>query len=144
MSPGLGAGYTAQKGFDDITKVWEGTPFERPRATRYRTSEERKLEPVYDGVLKYFPDAIAAVSRVSQKGSAKHNPGEPMRWAREKSTDYLNCAIRHSLTPDAADAETGELEIAHMAWRVLAQLQVLEEKRLLSDNILPYSGVTRE
>ena len=108
---------------------------------RQRNSAERKAEPVHSGVLAYFPDALAAVSRVSKSGNDKHNPGEPLNWARGKSTDQLDCATRHSFTPNVVDAETGEPELAAMAWRVLAELQIAEEKRLVSKGIMPYSGV---
>ena len=47
----------------------------------------RKGVPIYSGVLRYFPDAIAAVAELSRIGNDQHNPGEPLHWAREKSTD---------------------------------------------------------
>lgn len=109
---------------------------------RLRTGAERKAEPIHSGVLLYFPDALAAVARVSKAGNDKHNPGEPLHWSRGKSTDQMDCATRHSLTPETIDAETGEMEAAAMVWRGLAQLQLLEEKRLAAAGILPYSGIT--
>lgn len=109
---------------------------------RHKTSAERKAEPIHSGVLLYFPDALAAVARVSKAGNDKHNPGEPLHWARGKSTDQMDCATRHSLTPEMVDPETDETELAAMAWRVLAQLQLAEEKRLTAAGIMPYSGVT--
>jgi len=106
------------------------------------TSAERKAMPVQKGVLAYFPDAIAAVARVSFKGNEKHNPGEPLHWSREKSSDHGDCAVRHMLTPDAIDPDSGEQERAHAAWRILADLQLAEEKRLVAAGIKPLSGVT--
>ena len=111
-------------------------------ALRERNSAERKAEPLHAGVLLYFPDALAAVARVSKAGNDKHNPGEPLHWSRGKSNDHANCCARHSLTLEALDAESGEQEAAHMAWRALAQLQLLEEKRLVAKGIKPYSGMT--
>lgn len=108
---------------------------------RDRNNVERKGEPVHSGVLMYFPDALAAIARVSKAGNDKHNPGEPLHWAREKSTDHMNCLVRHSLTPDAVDPETQEPELAQAAWRALAQLQLMEEKRLVAAGVRPYSGV---
>lgn len=108
---------------------------------RQKTSAERKGEPIHSGVLKYFPDALAAVARVSKAGNDKHNPGEPLHWARTKSTDQMDAGIRHSLTPDQIDPDDGELEAAHMAWRVLAELQLLEEARLAAAGIKSYSGI---
>lgn len=92
-------------------------------------SAARKATPIWSGVLRYFPDALAAVARVSKKGNDKHNPGEPLHWAREKSTDHGDCIVRHQMEPDAIDPETGEFHAAQVAWRALAQLQLLEETR---------------
>lgn len=94
-------------------------------------SDERKQIPVYSGVLAYFPLAIAAVARLSKRGNDKHNPGEPLHWSRGKSTDHEDCIARHLIDVDTLDASTGEYEDAvALAWRALAKLQLLEEKRL--------------
>jgi hypothetical protein len=108
---------------------------------RPKTSAERKAEPLHSGVLLYFPDALAAVARLSKAGNDKHNPGEPLHWARGKSMDQLDCVTRHSLTPAQVDPETGEAELVALAWRALAELQLFEEKRLVRLGIFPYSGV---
>ena len=105
-------------------------------------SAARKRTPLTTGCLDYFPDALKAVARLSLIGNDKHNPGEPLHWSRGKSNDHANCCARHSLTLEALDAESGEQEAAHMAWRALAQLQLLEEKRLVAKGIKPYSGMT--
>lgn len=94
-----------------------------------KDSQQRKNTPIFSGVLRYFPDALAAVARVSKAGNDKHNPGEPMHWAREKSTDHGDCIVRHQLEPETIDEETGEFHAAQVAWRALAQLQLLEESR---------------
>jgi hypothetical protein len=112
------------------------------RPLREYTSAERKAIPIASGVLAYFPDAIAAVARVSKRGNDKHNPGEPLHWSRGKSSDHGDCAVRHMLTPDAIDPDSGEMERAHAAWRLLADLQLAEEKRLVAAGIKPLSGVT--
>ena len=103
------------------------------------TSAERKAAPVWAGVLRYFPDALMAVARVSKKGNEKHNPGEPLHWARGKSMDQEDCIVRHLLTPDAVDPDSGETELAHAAWRALAALQLAEERRLVARGIAPMS-----
>lgn len=92
-------------------------------------SSIRKATPIYSGVLRYFPRALAAVARLSKAGNDKHNPGEPLHWAREKSTDHGDCIIRHQLEPEKIDPETGEFHAASVAWRALAQLELLEEAR---------------
>lgn len=108
---------------------------------RLKNSQERKGEPILSGCMAYFPDALAAISRVSVAGNEKHNPGQPLHWARGKSTDQLDAVARHILTPDIVDPETGEVELAQAAWRCLAQLQLIEEKRLIKAGIRPYSGI---
>jgi hypothetical protein len=94
-------------------------------------SEERKDIPIFSGVLNYFPLAIAAVARLSRAGNDKHNPGQPLHWSRDKSTDHSDCVARHLIDVETLDPVTGEHEDAKaLAWRALALLQVLEEKRL--------------
>jgi len=108
---------------------------------RELTSEERKAAPVWGGVLSYFPDALMAVARISKAGNDKHNPGEPLHWARGKSMDQEECIVRHMLNPYATDADSGELHLTHAAWRTLAALQLHEEARLIENGIQPLSGV---
>jgi hypothetical protein len=78
--------------------------------------------PMFDGLLAYFPNALAAVSEVSKIGNDQHNPGEPMHWARGKSTDHLNKIIRHAIDAGKKDAR-GVRHSARLAWRALALLQ---------------------
>ena len=47
---------------------------------------DRKKYPVYTGVLKYFPDALMEVSRVSLIGNEQHHAGKPLHWDKTKST----------------------------------------------------------
>lgn len=112
-----------------------------PSALRHKNSAERKAEPVHSGVVLYFPDAMAAKARLSKAGNDKHNPGMPLHWARGKSTDHLECAIRHLMEPDAIDPETGETNLVAAGWRVDAALQLQQERILREKGILPYSGV---
>lgn len=96
-------------------------------------SEERKQLPIFSGVINYFPLALAAVARVSKRGNDKHNPGEPLHWARGKSMDHADCIARHLIDIETVDFNTGEYEDAQaLAWRALAKLQELEEERLNS------------
>lgn len=92
-------------------------------------SAARKATPLTTGCLDYFPDALQAVARLSYKANEKHNPGEPMHWSRNKSTDHVDCLGRHLLTRDEIDPETGELHAVAVAWRALAYLQTLLEKQ---------------
>lgn len=75
-----------------------------------------------DGLLYYFPSALAEVARVSKIGNDQHNPGEPMHWARDKSTDHANKIMRHLLDAGELDKD-GTRHTAKLAWRALALLQ---------------------
>lgn len=77
-------------------------------------SAERKTYPLYSGVLAYFPAALARVAHHSFEGNQKHNPGQPLHWARGKSDDHKDAAARHLLEGDLTGA----------AWRILAALQL--------------------
>lgn len=93
-------------------------------------SDDRKGIPLVTGVLDYFPLAIAEVSRLSKAGNDKHNPGEPIHWAREKSTDHADCIGRH-LIDRGKFAADGMRHSAALAWRALALLQIeLESEKL--------------
>lgn len=93
-------------------------------------SEERKEIPLFSGVLNYFPLALAAVARHSKRGNDKHNPGQPIHWARGKSMDHLDCIARHLIDAETVSASGEYEEATAIAWRALAYLQELEEKRL--------------
>lgn len=93
-------------------------------------NDARKALPVWDFLMEYFPDAILELVRVSVDGNKQHNPGERLHWAREKSTDQLNTAMRHQFdygtgTPYDTD---GRHHLAKAAWRLLAQVQLDLEK----------------
>ena len=84
--------------------------------------QARKETPIASGVLDYFPDALAEVARVSFIGNQQHNPGQPLHWAREKSTDESDALIRHFLERGTMDTD-GTRHSAKVAWRALALLQ---------------------
>jgi hypothetical protein len=93
-------------------------------------AEERNGIPIFSGFLNYFPLAVAAVARHSKRGNDKHNPGQPLHWSREKSTDQEDCIGRHLIDIETVNAD-GEYEDATaLVWRALAKLEILEEKRL--------------
>ena len=84
--------------------------------------DDRKAIPLCTGVLDYFPAALAEVARVSKTGNDQHNPGEPLHWAREKSTDHADCIVRHLMERGTVDTD-GMRHSAKLAWRALALLQ---------------------
>jgi hypothetical protein len=86
------------------------------------SAAERKTHPITSGLLDYFPAACAAVAHVSYVANQQHNPGQPMHWAREKSTDQADCLVRH-LTERGTFDDDGLRHTAKVAWRALALLQ---------------------
>lgn len=91
-------------------------------------SATRKTYPMAMGLLDYFPDALAEVSKISYLGNQKHNPGEPMHHARGKSTDHADCILRHLVGRGGFDGELRES--AALAWRALALLQEELEREM--------------
>lgn len=86
-------------------------------------AKERKAIPLATGVLDYFPDALLEIARLSKIGNDQHNPGEPLRWSREKSNDHPDCLLRHFI--DRGKVDTDKVRhSAKMAWRALAILQL--------------------
>ncbi len=94
-----------------------------PREILPTGSSARKDIPITTGVIDYFPAALAAVAAVSKAGNDKHNPGEPLHWARSKSTDEADAIGRHLIERGGVDPETGQRHSAQLAWRALALLQ---------------------
>ena len=86
----------------------------------------RKSTPITTGVLDYFPRALAAVAQCSKAGNDQHNPGQPLHWAKEKSTDHADCITRHLIDRKTVDTD-GIRHAAKLAWRALALLETLLE-----------------
>lgn len=85
-------------------------------------AKARKGLPICTGVLDYFPLALAEVARTSKAGNDQHNPGQPLHWAKDKSTDHADCILRHLIDRGTVDTD-GILHSAKVAWRALALLQ---------------------
>lgn len=84
-----------------------------------------KRFPMYEGLLKYFPNALREISHPSLVANEQHNPGEPLHWAKEKSFDHKDALLRH-LTEIAKGKEIdddGMLHATKVAWRALANLE---------------------
>lgn len=91
---------------------------------------ERKALPLWDFMFGYFPDAWVEVAKVAVSGNEQHNPGEPLHWAREKSTDQLNTAFRHLFDHGKGQMlDTDECyHLAKAIWRLSAELQLIIEQ----------------
>lgn len=85
--------------------------------------KDRKKIPIATGVIDYFPAALAEIAKVSFAGNEQHNPGQPLHWARGKSTDQDDTIIRHFLERGNFDTD-GQRHSAKLAWRALALLQL--------------------
>jgi hypothetical protein len=86
-------------------------------------AKERKGIPLASGVLDYFTSALLEVAVVSKAGNDQHNPGQPLHWARGKSTDQADTMLRHFVERGTRDSD-GIRHSAKMVWRALAILQL--------------------
>lgn len=89
-------------------------------------AQKRKDTPLFRGLLQYFPDALAEVSRISLVGSKQHHPDEDMHWDKGKSSDHADCILRHlSDYGKGIKYDTdGQPHLGKVAWRSLALLQI--------------------
>jgi hypothetical protein len=127
-----GGGYTTEVYVtpEEFRGGYEGEPIflrnvssvAEPASSLPEDDAARNELPMFDGLLAYFPNALAAVAQVSKIGNDQHNPGEQMHWARGKSTDHLNKIVRHTVDAGKKDAR-GVRHSARLAWRALALLQ---------------------
>ena len=83
---------------DSVTKWFESQEDAFNDVKLNHEPNQRKEQPVYSGVLKYFPNAIKYVSVVSKKGNDQHHPDKPLHWDKSKSTDEPDALVRHLLT----------------------------------------------
>lgn len=88
---------------------------------------KRKEYPLATGCLDYFPLALVEVAHVSFVGNQQHNPGQPLYWDRNKSTDEADAMLRHFKERGTYDGD-GLRHSAKAAWRALAFLQKELEK----------------
>ncbi len=87
-------------------------------------TKSRKLAPIFEGFLRYFPNSMKAVACLSRMASAKHNGPGKFGWSWNRSDDHGDCIARHQLEPETPD----EFNLPHavaVAWRAMAQLEKL-------------------
>ena len=113
----------------------------------------RKALPLWTFLTQYFPRTFIALVRVSVAGNKQHlNEGTGIRWAREKSTDQLNTAMRHLMDYGAGVKKDidGEYHLVKAIWRLSAQSELdieAEEKHppvRVSANNRDYYELDRE
>lgn len=99
-------------------------------------SNERKNVPLYSGVFQYAPAAWVLMAEISKQGNDKHNPGEPLHHARDKSMDHPDCILRHMmdisgiLANPLIDRAQLRAELGQFIWRSSIWVQELAEKHL--------------
>jgi hypothetical protein len=88
-------------------------------------SASRKAIPL-GAVLDYFPAALVEVAKLIKAGNDKHNPGQPLHWARGKSMDHEHCVIKHFVDRGLVDPDSpiGQTHTVSLVWRALALLQL--------------------
>ena len=86
-------------------------------------SASRKLAPVDQGFMEYFPRAMSAVACMSRMASEKHNGKGKFGWSWDRSDDHGDCILRHQADKWDLD-EFGLPHAVAVAWRAMAQLQI--------------------
>lgn len=99
-------------------------------------AKDRKRVPLWSGLVKYFPDALVAVAKLSQVANEQHNPGEPVHWSREKSSDHEDTLLRHLFDSGTVDND-GQHHSTKVAWRALALLQLELERSRIAEASVP-------
>jgi len=74
---------------------------------------ERAKYPIGTFITEYFPNALAALAKHSWESNEKHNPGEPVHWAKDKSIGNIDRVFRHLI----------DNEKVHAAWRLLELIE---------------------
>lgn len=118
---------------EKLRLVVEPTKPTRVGTTLPTDSTARKNFPLWRGLLRYFPAALAGAAKVSKLGNDKHNPGQELHHARGKSMDHGDCVLRHMLDVDADYGkgvgldEDGVPQVDYIVWRALAFAQEWHE-----------------
>ena len=87
--------------------------------------KEREDWQLWDYMFNYFPDAWLAEVEVSVVGNKQHGLGQTLHWAREKSTDHRNKALRHLFQHSRGEVfdTDGARHLAKAVWRLKAWMQ---------------------
>jgi len=121
---GTETAYTMNEQEELEYEEWKAGVYDEEDFYQYEAmvKQERKQMPVYSGVLKYFPDAIREVAKVSWAGNQQHHPDKPLHWDRAKSSDELDALARHLIEAGTIDKDM-QRHSAKVCWRALANLQ---------------------
>lgn len=112
---------------DAGTLKWEPLPRtapvpDAPPPSLPENPDDRNEYPMAEGLLDYFPNALAEVSRLSHQATLQHHPDAGMHWDRTKSLDHRNKIMRHLVDVHTVD-DKGLDHWAMVCWRALAGYQ---------------------
>lgn len=79
--------------------------------------------PLHTVLFGMFPNALRALAEHAQFGNEKHNPGEPLHWSFDKSTQHADCVLSHLAKAGQTDPETGKSHTIAVLWRAFALLE---------------------
>lgn len=79
--------------------------------------------PLHTVLFGMFPNALRALAEHAQFGNEKHNPGEPLHWSFDKSTQHADCVLSHLAKAGQTDPETGKSHTIAVLWRACALLE---------------------
>jgi hypothetical protein len=86
---------------------------------------DRKIMPVFSGLINYFPNALLEISHCSKVGNDQHHPDKPLHWDKNKSNDHLDALTRHLIDHSKNHLDTDNvLHLTKVAWRALAALEI--------------------
>lgn len=97
----------------------------------YDKGKENKQFPVFNGLLKYFPNACLYVSHVSLVANEQHNPGTEMHWDKSKSIGKGDEIVRHLMAEETFDTD-GLRHRGKSAWRAMELL----EREILAEKVI--------
>lgn len=92
-----------------------------------KDAQERKNTPIFQGVIKYFPDALGEVAKLSRQGNIQHGLGSDgvLVWQKDISSDHLDAMMRHLCDSVTNPVDTdGVHHDVKIVWRALANLQI--------------------
>jgi hypothetical protein len=85
-------------------------------------------KPKLGMVVKYFANALTAVAECGTYGQMKYAPNEywDHNWGQVKHGQerYQDALMRHFLSGEKVDSESGLRHKAHIAWNALADLEL--------------------
>lgn len=88
--------------------------------------------------LREFSGALGEVCRVSEYGVRKYKKRGSWPTVPDGSRRYAAAMLRHELAGDAVDPESGLHHAAHVAWNALAKLQLMLDRRQVTQARIEY------